>query len=306
MSLYFWHVFTYATMLIFLIVLICRIMAISRLPLHLRWELAPIPHEKGKNHYGGSYFEDFEWWTRKQAKSTIAPVVYMLKEIFGLRGVWKHNRTLWPLSFALHAGLYLGMLAILLYILNTILMLAAAGTSIIGIFLTVASACSLTAFVLGIAGSLGLILRRALDADLREFSSPGAYFNLVLLMLVFASGLLAWLTASEFASAQSRFVLSILMLQGGISPSLPMAVHIVLTLLFILYLPFTGMLHFAAKYFMYHKVRWNDAPLDGRMQEKLQGLASQPITWSAPHVKADGSRSWKAVTTEDTTLEEKA
>jgi len=52
-----WHIFAFGAIRIFLIVITYRTLAIIRLPVHLRWELAPIPHEKGKSRYGGSYLE---------------------------------------------------------------------------------------------------------------------------------------------------------------------------------------------------------------------------------------------------------
>ncbi len=77
-----WHIFTYGAIGICLIVAAYRVIKIMRLPVHLRWELAPVPHEKGKNRYGGSYLEEFDWWKKSFKKDHIAPVIYMAKEIF--------------------------------------------------------------------------------------------------------------------------------------------------------------------------------------------------------------------------------
>lgn len=41
----------------FLLVITYRILAIIKLPVHLRWELAPIPHEKGKGQYGRPHID---------------------------------------------------------------------------------------------------------------------------------------------------------------------------------------------------------------------------------------------------------
>ena len=54
----------YVSLAVFSAVVLFRTARIARAPVHLRWELAPIPHEKGKGQYGGSYFEEFEWWTQ--------------------------------------------------------------------------------------------------------------------------------------------------------------------------------------------------------------------------------------------------
>ena len=33
-------------------------------PLHVRWELYPVPHEGSKTVYGGSFMEEKDWWTQ--------------------------------------------------------------------------------------------------------------------------------------------------------------------------------------------------------------------------------------------------
>jgi hypothetical protein len=72
--------------------------------------------------------------------------------------------------------------------------------------------------------------------------------------------------------------------------------HLIIVLLFIIYLPLTDMIHFLAKYFTYHYVRWNDAPQNEKMARELRGLLSQPVGWSAAHVPAEGRQSWAETT----------
>jgi hypothetical protein len=61
------------------------------------------------------------------------------------------------------------------------------------------------------------------------------------------------------------------------------------------------MMHFVAKYFTYHQVRWEDEPLavGGPLEGKAKRLLEQPVTWGAPHVNADGSKNWVDVATEE-------
>ena len=68
----------------------------------------------------------------------------------------------------------------------------------------------------------------------------------------------------------------------------------------------TGMIHFIAKFFTYHEVRWNDEPKNEKMEEELLGLLAQPVTWSAAHVKDDRKKTWVDVTVEEAGDEEKA
>jgi nitrate reductase gamma subunit len=81
-----------------------------------------------------------------------------------------------------------------------------------------------------------------------------------------------------------------------------MAVHLALGLVFLAYLPFTQMMHFVAKYFTYHEVRWNDEPLvvGGKLERKVKKLLNQPVTWAGPHVHADGKKTWVDIATEET------
>jgi hypothetical protein len=69
---------------------------------------------------------------------------------------------------------------------------------------------------------------------------------------------------------------------------------IVLASTAIAYIPMTHMAHSFMKYFMYHGVRWEDRPnLRGSKVEEavMKNLGFKP-TWSAPHIGADGERTW--------------
>jgi len=59
------------------------------------------------------------------------------------------------------------------------------------------------------------------------------------------------------------------------------------------------MMHFVAKYFTYHQVRWDDAPLvrGGPLEQELEQLLQQQVTWSAAHIGADGGKNWVEVAT---------
>jgi nitrate reductase gamma subunit len=296
MSGIFWHISVFGVLAVFLIVTIYHAIALARLPVHLRWELAPIPHEKGKGKYGGSYLEDYEWWKKRRQTSRLAPLRYMVVEIFSLRAIWKHNLKLWPLTFAFHTGIYLVFLMLLLSILNAIFIITGVPTSVLDVFLTITSVVALAGYLLGGLGAISLILKRALDSNLRSFSSASKYFNLAFLAVVFISGAYSWFVTPDFARALSQFIKGLVTLDTSVSVSFPLSLHIILASLFFLYLPWTDMIHFVAKYFTYHEIKWNDAPKDARMEKELEGLLAQPVSWSAEHIKADGKKSWTELT----------
>ena len=292
-----WHIFAFGVIGVFLFVVTYRTLAISRLPVHLRWELAPIPHEKGKNRYGGSYLEEYEWWNRPQHKSRIVPMVYMAKEIFLLRGIWEHNRALWPLTFAFHMGIYVFIGMLFLNVVNAVFIIAEVPLSVLNVSLVIASAFALVGYLLGGLGTIGLLLKRALDRNLRPFNTISTYCNLLFLGAVFISGGYAWLHSGDFASGMSLFIKRLITFYAGITVAFPLSLHLVIVLSFILYLPFTDMIHFIAKYFTYHAIRWDDAPQDKKMEKELRGLLAQPVTWSAPHVQSDGNKNWTDIAT---------
>ena len=68
-----------------------KVMKIARMPLHLRWELYPIPHGNGRD-YGGSYLEELEWWTKPQKRSAIRSITYILKKYFLFNEYYRRNK----------------------------------------------------------------------------------------------------------------------------------------------------------------------------------------------------------------------
>jgi len=52
------------------------------------------------------------------------------------------------------------------------------------------------------------------------------------------------------------------------------------------------MMHYVAKYFTYHKVRWDDEPNKPGtgLERKLQAQLDQSAGWSAPHIQT--GQSW--------------
>ncbi len=148
---------------------------------------------------------------------------------------------------------------------------------------------------------IGLLFKRMTDPRLKAFTTSLGLFNLVLLLAVFATGIYSFLALDSFADNVSEFVGAVFTANTAIATSGVLAAHLVLALVFMAYLPFTQMMHFMAKYFTYHQVRWNDTPLQvgGKMEKEVQRLLQQPMTWSAPHINADGKKSWVDIATEE-------
>src|ERR1039458_4093006 len=99
-----------AAILVFFLGNLYRVVKVMLMPAHLRWDLYPIPKgSRERQAYGGSYFEETEWWTNPVDTGHGGEVAFMLKEVFFLRGVFENFRALWVWSLLLHWGLYLYM-----------------------------------------------------------------------------------------------------------------------------------------------------------------------------------------------------
>jgi nitrate reductase gamma subunit len=294
-------VISWLLLAIFVVAFVLRTLRMAKLPLHLRWELAPVPHEKGKSGYGGSYLEEFEWWTKPREKDLLSEVSYMFQEIVFLKSVWENNRRLWWFSFPFHIGMYVLIVAGVLLALAGGLELAGVQTAGWGDWRDVITVLAALGFALGGIGALGLLVSRFADRRLREFTTPAALFNLILLLAIFASGAYALAVSQDFAARVSSFAGALLTANMSIQLPGVLTVHLLLALAFLAYLPFTRMMHFVAKYFTYHEVRWDDEPLTagGRLEQQAERLLKQPVTWAAPHVRADGKKNWVDVATEE-------
>jgi nitrate reductase gamma subunit len=292
-------IISYLLLLFFLVMFFYKARKIAGLPPHLRWELAPIPHEKGKSQYGGSYLEEYEWWTKAREKSLVDEVLYMLKEILFLKGVFENNKKLWYFSFPFHLGLYLIAGMVFLMFINAILLSTSLNqvSSIIEAAIYIAAGIG---YIIGGLGTVGLIIKRLADPNLKNFNTSGSLFNLLFLLLVFISGGHSLVSVPSFSGEMTHYAKALLTADTSLLLPGLISLHCVLSLLFLAYLPFTKMLHFLAKYFTYHEVRWNDIPMkgNGHMEKDIKKHLNQPVTWAAPHLKADGKKNWVDIVTE--------
>lgn len=289
---------TYLSVLVFLGGVALTAARYARAPMHLRWELYPVPHEKGKDGYGGSYFEEVDWWSHPRETSLIGEIRAMLEEMLLIRSLWHRNRPHWYASFPFHGGLYLLFGFTLLLALGAAVEPTATGAPWWTLLDGLTIAVGAVGFVFATFGALFLLGRRMVDARLKSSSTRGDYVHLLILLAVFLTAIFAWLTVDPSFS-QLRGVL-----RGALTFSPPsqvepaIAVQVVTAALFLIYLPFTHMTHFVAKYFTYHQVRWDDAPGlgDPKVRARMQVNLARPVGWAAPHIQSD--KSWAEAASE--------
>ena len=258
-------------------------------PVHLRWDLYPVAHEPAAvREHGGSYLEEKEWWTKPQRRSLLGEVTTMAEEIVLLRGVWENNRRLWWGSVPFHWGLYL-------------LVIATLGMALLAAGLTAPAVATLVSICGGIGGlflavgAMVLLVLRTVDPKLVPYTTPVDRLNLGLLATF---GILsAALVLSESGVAGVAELLTAAAHGRPGTVSALVGAQMAIGGLFLCYLPFTRMVHFFAKYFTYHEVRWDDAPrkAGSRMSRRLQAALDYGVDWSADHVGA--GRSWAEVAT---------
>lgn len=301
-------VVTYVSIAVFLVAVIGRYLKIARLPMHLRWELYPVAHEKGRAQYGGSYLEDLDWWKKKRQSSIIGELKVMIPEILLLAGVWEHNRQHWFRTFPFHFGLYLLAGLVMLLLLGGIVVAAGGEVSaeaggLGGILHTLTLVFGWAGLVLALIGTLALLGRRLFNADYREYTKKSDYFNLYFFLATLTVALIAHATAdSDFSVLRTYFarLVTFDLSTGGASGAQTWtAAEIILGSILVAYIPLTHMSHFFTKWFMYHDIRWSDEPnLPGsRFEDKIMEELKQPVSWAAPHIRGDGKKNWVDVAT---------
>ncbi len=276
----------YAGLAIFLVGNVARAVRTLRMPRSVRWELYPVPKGSPERQlYGGSYFEETEWWTKPESKSPFGEIRFILAEVFTLRGVRENFPALWPWSIALHYGLYLYIAAVGGAIKTRLLH--------VSYFDRLLSLEFRTACLLGAFGALGLIVIRMLLPRLRPFTTRGTLFNLFFLFVIFLTG-----AASAFSSADITPSPAVAATSPGSARfDVLTSFHLALLALFLAYFPFTHLTHMYMKYFTWHRVRWDDEPAAHHPahNEQLAANLQRPVSWHAAHIAGTGSRTWNDV-----------
>lgn len=303
------EILTYASGVVFVVAFAAKIYKYATMPMHVRWELYPVPHE-GKA-YGGSFYEEVDHWKKERHKDHVSQYTFMIPEILFIRALYEDNRPLWYWSFPFHMGLYLSIGALGLFFIGSILQMLGYAPDTSALFSFVQALTTLMAvigYILGAIGSLGLILKRLTDPMLRDYTAGIDLLNLVWLLAIFVTGFLVWLIDPSF-KASRQFLVGLI----SFSPQLNTMTgwHVINLLLFIgfwAYFPFTHMTHMVSKYFMWDKVKWDDNPNSGDagMDKKISTYLGYPVTWSAPHVGAEeGRKTWADVATSNPFTQER-
>ena len=300
----FLHIVTLICLALFGLVVGVRFFRIASMPIHLRWELYPVPHEKEAGH-GGSYLEQQDWWTRPREITRLGELREMLPEMLLLKALYRHNRALWVRSFPFHFGLY--VLAAFAVLIGLGGLANVAGFAVSGdgglpgrALYYVPIPVGFLGLVLALFGSVGLLHRRLTDPALRGYTAASDLFNLMVFVATFGVALTAAITNPTF-SAFRDYAASLATFSAAPPANGLVWLAVLMVMLLLAYIPMTHMAHFFVKWFTWHKIRWDDEPnLPGsRIEARVKAALQYPVSWSAPHIQGEGKKTWVDVATEE-------
>lgn len=300
------HGAAYAAIVVFLAAVAVRYWRIRNFPLNMRWEIYPIPHEGARSAYGGSKLEETDWWTKKHAPSRLTELRFMLPEMLLLKALFDHNRRLWWRSFPFHFGLYLLAAFVALLGLGAGMQLGGiavdrTATGMGGVLAMLTIAVGVLGLAMGWLGAASLLYLRLFDEDLKPYSNPSHYFNLLLIMAVEGLALAAWLWVDPGFDLCRAFVRDLLTFRISAPAHAGLLdVTVLAAALLVAYIPLTHMSHFFVKWFTWHHLRWDDSAnvRGGRIEVMIQQALNYPVSWSANHIAGEGKKTWAQVATE--------
>jgi len=285
---------TYVFYVLVVVIFATKLQRYTKISTHLRWELYPLVGEKNRPS-GGSYLEEPEWWANPpEEKSFLAEIKFMGQEVLFFKEYFHLNRNYWFFVYPFHIGVFSFVIFLILLLIGAItasgnIPVSAESVNAWGILLYYATLITgVASLILGVLGSIGLLIRRSTDKNLKPYTKRKDYFNLFFVLVVFLTGFFSWFFVDPSFSIAREYAHSLITFSplGNLEPI--MVSHILLTLLLAAYIPFTNIMHFFAKWFTYHKIRWDDVPnLRGSDLEKSLGsMLNQPVSWSAPHTQS--------------------
>lgn len=271
--------FVLASLLCFIILTAIKAWRYSRYPIHSRLELYPVPKEgKSRATYGGSYFEEYEWWSKPREVNKANETKDILLEMLFIRKLFENQRSLWWASYLFHIGIYAMFVWTVVLLLATIWPVSPLilGASVVGVI----------GFALSTVGAVLLLIRRIFTTTLRNYTTAQEYFNLFLILFALVTGIISWLFfASPFDTAASLLSLSNQPLSALV------CVHLIALSVMFVYIPLSKMSHYVGKFFAFHKVLWDNDPnhQGNTVNKQLKESASRTAqsSWQAPHVNPD-------------------
>ena len=137
------------------------------------------------------------------------------------------------------------------------------------------------------------------DPALQPYSTPGDVANLLFFVAVLALVGVGYLTRPAGSPAALSIVIGLLSWDTTLPVPIAFGCGLLAAAVLVAYIPLTHMSHFIGKYFTYHTVRWDDAPLQEsrRLAAAMAAYLSYKPTWAAGHIKGEDGATWAQVVT---------
>ena len=287
--------YLYVCLLTFLIVTAKKIIGFATMPRHLRWDLYPLPPRGA----AGSKYQLVDFHKVKQPVCWMDEFKFMFMEMIFIRKAYQNNPKVWAGSFPMHMGIYLSAKWLVLLCIGILVekgwqlpVAAGTGNGWLSLLYYATVIIGSLAFVSGLCGAVFLLYLRLTDEGLRDMADFPAYINLGVLISLFGSALWAWLAVDQDFALIRGHLGAVFTFSATKPLSAPLTAEIFCMGLFLAYLPFSRMTHYAAKYFFYHNIMWDDEPMkagSGLEKDVMTSLGGN-LSWSAPHIKQ--GRSW--------------
>lgn len=282
----------YLAVIVFLVKTVSTVLKYLNMPRHLRWDLYPVAHQGPE----GSKYQKVDFGNLPPHISLFHELKEMSQEMLFIKKAYVNNPKVWQGSFPLHAGLYLGIIWLVLLLAGAIVELSggkvAADSSIVPMIIYYATIVTGgIGFVAGLWGSLVLLWLRVTDEAMQDMSDFVSYLNLGVMICLFGTGVAAWQLADPAFAIMRQHTIHLLTLHP-VAVSQPLVVLQMLAFcVFMIYLPFSRMAHFVAKYFFYHNIMWDDEMMkrNSPMEKDIATYLHYNMTWSAPHIRKNGT-----------------
>lgn len=285
-------IFTYIAYIFIVAMYTVKIIKLIRMPVHLRWELYPMM-QKTEGRLRPPYDEDLENWSRHYQKMRLRGILFLLKDNFLFRDYYRRNRRYWFFMFPWHIGFILIISFHIFSFLNALIMylgipVSAESSVTLGrIVYYLVLFTGVISFVIGSFGSIGLMILRLRDEDLKTFATPQNYFNYLFTMIIFISGLIAWYFEDPDLVEYRNFWVGMITLKPTPVGTIA-SFHIILFALFLIYLPFTRSIHYLTKFIAFLGIRWDERPnIKGcEIEKKIDKYLNEPVNWDASHIQS--------------------
>ena len=268
---------------------VASIVTFSKMPRHLRWDIHPVPHHG----LAGSKYQKVDFAELKPHVSLYHELIEMGQEMLFIKRAFINNPKVWKGSFPLHAGLYLGTAWLVLLFVGAVFELsgipvhAASSNALAVMVFYLTNVAGPLAFVAGLGGSLVLLWLRTMDEDMRFISDVVSFVNLGVMIFLFGTGLLAWWLADPVFQIVRGHAAGLLALSPQTVGHPLVVLQMFAFCLFLIYLPFSRMMHFVAKYYFYHNIMWDDEMMKrgSALEQDITAYLQQKTTWAAPHIR---------------------